>query len=796
MCTIYRKMKNCVLIIGCLISCHIAFAQTSTIEVVGKVIERNSKEAVEFATVMIADADTKDPLTGTTTDADGNFSLSTTAQRFYVEVSFIGYVTQKITDITITNGKVDLQTIVLGENSQTLDEVVVRAEKSQTEFKLDKRVFNVGKDLSSTGASALEVLNNVPSVNVSIEGTISLRGSSGVQILINGKPSVLASEEGNALGTITAEMIDKIEVITNPSAKYDAEGTAGIINIVIKKEEKNGLNGAITVNTGTPNNHSVGLSLNRRTDKFNLFSQIGAGYRTFPSDNETINSDLLNKTTITSAGDSEKNENFYNLILGTDYHINDYNVLSLTGHFAYEIETEYADIDFRSRDENQSVNAEWNREEATEATNPKWEYDLQYKKDFQDHKDHTLLFSALGNFFGKDQSSIFDNTTSFGTRPNSEQQTRTDFKEAVYTFKLDYTKPISKEFTFETGAQYVINDATNDYAVSEQLNNEWVDDEALTNIFDYDQKVLGVYGTGAYEGKKFGIKVGLRMENTDLSTLLVTTNEKNQQRFTNLFPSAHTSYKVNDQFSLQAGYSRRIYRPRLWSLNPFFNLRNNFSIRTGNPDLLPEFTDAYEINSIYIAGPASFNFGLYYRYTTDVVERVVTFENNVSTSKPLNIGTNGATGVEFNAKYTASKWLTLNADFNYNYFNREGTFEATSFDFNADQWSSRMTAKLKLPADFDFEVTGNYQSAFQNVQSVISENLFADLGLRKKILKGKAILNLSVRDVFASRISERVTNQSSFYLYSRSQRGRFVTVGLSYGFGRGEAMEFSGQKHF
>ncbi len=784
------------LVFACLISYQIAFAQNSAIEVVGKVIESNSKEAVEFATVMIADADTKDPLTGTTTDADGNFSLSTTAERFYVEVSFIGYVAQKITDITITNGKVDLQTIVLGENSQTLDEVVVRAEKSQTEFKLDKRVFNVGKDLSSTGASALEVLNNVPSVNVSIEGTISLRGSSGVQILINGKPSVLASEEGNALGTITAEMIDKIEVMTNPSAKYDAEGTAGIINIVIKKEEKNGLNGAITVNTGTPNNHSVGLSLNRRTDKFNLFSQIGAGYRTFPSDNETINTDLLNKTTITSAGNSEKNENFYNLILGTDYHINDYNVLSLTGHFAYEIETEYADIDFRSRDENQSVNAEWNRDEATEATNPKWEYDLQYKKDFQDNKDHTLLFSALGHFFGKDQSSIFDNTTSFGTRPNSEQQTRTDFKEAVYTFKLDYTKPISEQFTFETGAQYVINDATNDYAVSEQLNNEWVDDEALTNIFDYDQKVLGVYGTGAYEGKKFGIKVGLRMENTDLRTLLVTTNEKNQQRFTNLFPSAHTSYKVNDQFSLQAGYSRRIYRPRLWSLNPFFNLRNNFSIRTGNPDLLPEFTDAYEVNSIYIAGPASFNFGVYYRYTTDVIERVATFENNISTSKPLNIGTNRATGVEFNAKYTASKWLTLNADFNYNYFNREGDFEATSFDFNADQWSSRMTAKFKLPADFDFEVTGNYQSAFKNIQSVISENLFADLGLRKKILKGKAILNLSVRDVFASRISERETNQSSFYLYSRSQRGRFVTVGLSYGFGRGEAMEFSGQKHF
>jgi hypothetical protein len=212
-------MKKWILFFGLLMSSHFAFAQNPTIEVIGKVVESTSKETVEFATVMIADATTKDPLKGTTTDADGNFSLRTTASSFYVEVSFIGYVTQKITDIKIVNGKVDLQTIVLGENSQTLDEVVVRAEKSQTEFKLDKRVFNVGKDLSSTGASALEVLNNVPSVNVSIEGEISLRGSSGVQILINGKPSVLASEEGNALGTITAEMIEKIEVITTPAAK-------------------------------------------------------------------------------------------------------------------------------------------------------------------------------------------------------------------------------------------------------------------------------------------------------------------------------------------------------------------------------------------------------------------------------------------------------------------------------------------------------------------------------------------------------------------------------------------------
>ena len=223
------------------------FAQKKGIEITGIVVEGINQKPIEFATVMIADKETKQPITGATTGTDGSFSLRSSTKNFYVEISFIGYVTKQIQDISVEAGKVNLGKIALEGNSENLGEVVVQGEKSTTEFKLDKRVFNVGKDLSSTGASALEVLNNVPSVNVNIEGEISLRGSSGVQVLINGKPSVIASEQGNALGTITADMIEKVEVITNPSAKYDAEGTSGIINIVLKKEERKGINGSVTL---------------------------------------------------------------------------------------------------------------------------------------------------------------------------------------------------------------------------------------------------------------------------------------------------------------------------------------------------------------------------------------------------------------------------------------------------------------------------------------------------------------------------------------------------------------------
>ncbi|MEM7382002.1 MAG: TonB-dependent receptor [Bacteroidota bacterium] len=789
------KFKICMLLTGLLLFSSISLkAQDSSTLIKGTIVEKASGQPIAFATVMIGDSATEKPISGTTSLDDGSFSVETKERNFFIAISFIGFKTKTYDQPEAVNGTIDLGIVVLEEDAAQLEEVVVEGELSQTEFKLDKRVFNVGKDLSSTGASALDVLNNVPSVNVNIEGQISLRGSQGVQVLINGKPSIIASEEGNTLGTITADMIDRVEVITNPSAKYDAEGTAGIINIVIKKEEREGLNGSVSVNTGAPENNSVGISINRRTEKLNLFSQIGVGFRDLPNDIETRNQDRINNTTILTIGEQFRNENYYNFVLGADYYLSPDDVITLSGNFALELEDQPSTTNFTALDENQDTSSQWVRTETTEATNPKFQYELQYKKDFEGDEDHSLLFSALGNFFGKDQSSEFLDTTISGDDNDATQRTRTDFKEAVFTFKLDYTLPISEKWSLETGTQYVMNDVSNDFEVNDLVDGIFVNDPGLTNIFEFDQKVLGFYGTGAYEGKKWGIKGGLRLEQTDLNTLLATTDESNAQNYTNLFPSAHTSYKFTERISLQAGYSRMIYRPRLWDLNPFFNIRNNFNIRQGNPELMPEFTDSYEITSIFLVGKTSMNLGLYHRYTTDVIERVSFFENNVNTVRPLNIGTNRSTGIEFNTKYSPAKWLTFNGDFNYNRFTRNGLFEETSFDFEADRWTAKLMAKLKLPAGIDFEATGNYRSQYQTVQGEISELAFLDLGMRKKLFKGKGVLNLSVRDAFASRINENEIIQEDFSIYSRRLRGTFVAFGFSYGFGKGEAMEFSGQR--
>lgn len=767
----------------------------NAITIKGTVVDGNDGSPIPYATAVAKVPGTEEVLAGTTTDDDGQFALTTDNKNVTIEISFIGYGKKLISEFTVRDGVANLGKIQLQQNSESLNEVAVTAEKSTVEFKLDKRVFNVGKDISSTGMGALDVLNNVPSVNVDIEGQISLRGNTGVQILINGKPSVLADEQSNALGTLTADMIESIEVITNPSAKYEAEGTSGIINIILKKEEKKGFNGSASVNTGWPHNHSVGVSLNQRTENFNFFTQFGGGYRSLPRYSESWNQSLEDNSLVESDGVSYRNEQFYNITLGSDYYINDFNTITLSGNFAYEIESGPGETHFDIYDGLGQLESSYDRVETTSATNPKYQYDLQYKKQFKNDEDHVLMFSTLGSFFGKDQESEFENQYTFGTEAGSGQLTETDFYQADYTFKLDYTNPITDKLTLETGALYEINDVGNDYSVDTNHNGQWFLDSNFTNNFEYDQKVFGAYATGAYEGEKWGVKVGLRAENTYLHTLLTTTDESNVQNYTNLFPTLHTSYKFTSRFSLQAGYSRRIFRPRLWDLNPFFNIQNNYNIRTGNPNLLPEYADSYELTGIMIFEKASLTTSIYHLYTTDVVERVSYFQDNVTITTPQNVGTRNKTGFELNGKYAPAKWFSVNGDFNYGYFTRTGTFEDQNFDFNGNQWSVKFTTKFKLPADIDLELTPNYQSSYKTVQGEVSGFAFADAGIRKKIWKGKAVINLGVRDIFASRIRESLVTQPTFESYSFSQRGRFVTLGFSYSFGKGEAMSYTGRRH-
>lgn len=765
--------------------------------IIGTVVDRSTSKPLDYATIAVIDNADQSVVAGGITDENGEFSVQSPKSNIHIEVSFLGYNTLVVEDIEVKNGKADLQTIAVQPDQEMLSEVTVTAEKSQTTFELDKRVFNVGKDLTTAGGSALDVLNNVPSVEVNIEGEISLRGNTNVKILINGKPSVMAS--ANTIRTIASEMIEKVEVITNPSAKYDAEGTTGIINIVLKKEDREGLNGAATLNVGSPTNHSVGLSLNKRTEKLNLFSQLGVGDRTLLSTNKGLTIDRQNDNpySLLSDGSGGRKEQFYNVILGTDYNINPLNVVTLSGHFAYEIEDEFADTYYNKLDSDNTSTATSFRNEDTEATNPKYQYDLSYKKSFADNEDRSLTASFVGSFFGKDQTSEYKNTGSSGDFQDFLQSSNNDYSQANYAFQADYLHPFSKTTEFETGVKYEINDISNDYELFDYIDNQWVSNPGFTNLFNYDQKVMGVYATYAFELEKFGMKLGMRFEDTDLDTYLQTTDTYNEINYSNVFPTLHTSYKVTEAFSLQLGYSKRIQRPNMWSLNPFTSFRDNLNLRTGNPELLPEFTDVIEMNAIQVWGLGSLSASLYHSRTSDVITSIITVQDSLTISKPYNLGTSRNTGLELNASVDPVKWWSISMDANWVSFTREGMLESKSFDFSNTSWSSRLTNKFKFPWDIEAEIRADYQSKVEGVQGISDDRLYGDFGVKKKFMKGRAVVNFSVRDVFKSRKFISTSDLDDFYRYSERLRGgRQMVLGFSYGFGKGEAMEFSGHKMF
>jgi outer membrane receptor protein involved in Fe transport len=377
------------------------------------------------------------------------------------------------------------------------------------------------------------------------------------------------------------------------------------------------------------------------------------------------------------------------------------------------------------------------------------------------------------------------------------QKITTDFHQANYTIKGDYTNPINERFSIETGSAYTLNDIANDYTVNNWENNNWIFDPNLSNNFSLNQKVFGGYATIAYELENLGIKGGIRIENTDLRTYLINNQTENTQNYTDWFPSMHTSYKFSNLFSIQAGYSRRIFRPRLWDLNPFFNIKDNYYIRVGNPDLLPQYADSYELTSIFSFKQFSFNTSIYHLYTSNVIEWVSTLKDGIIYYSPLNIGTNAKTGVSIDGKYSPFKWININGDFNYGTYIRQGIYNDENFDKRGEQWETKLTTKFKLKYDIEFEIKGHYQSAFKTVQGDFSGTAFADVGLRKKFFKGKLIFDISVRDILDSRKRESYVYESNYEAYSLHHRGRHIKIGLSYGFGKGEAMTYQGgRRHF
>lgn len=770
----------------------VIFAQSSgnTLTIKGKVIDDQTNVPLSYSTISLYSQTDKKLITGTITDDAGAFVLEAQAGAYFIRIEFLAYQAQEVLNIVLTNAPIDLGTIKLQAEAATLNEVVVQAEKSSMQFALDKKIFNVGKDLGNSGGNAADILDNIPSVSVDVEGNVSMRGSGNVRILIDGKPSGLMSFKGaDGLRQLMGNQIERVEVITNPSARYEAEGMAGIINIVLKKEHSQGLNGAFDVTAGYPDNYSAGFNLNYRKEKLNFFLNSGISYRNSPGKNYLYQEVYGPDTTFITNQTTDRNQVQLseNIRLGADYFFNANNIL--TSSFSYNhsngkhISTiEYRDYLF-SLDNPESITTRTQDEVEIE---PNMEYVLNYKRSFKG-EGHELTAEARyqDNWENSDQDFVerfFTPDYSPSGQADFLQRSDNDETEKQWLFQVDYVYPFAKEGKFEAGLRSNFREMTNDYLVEEFIGDHWESLEGLSNNFNYNENIHAAYAIFGNKKGRFSYQAGVRAELSDITTLLLQTNQRNTKNYVNFFPSLHLTYDLPRENALQVSYSRRVRRPRYRDLNPFFTFTDNRNFFSGNPDLQPEFTDSYEISHIKYMDQASITTSIYYRYTTGEIERIRRVdENGYSTTRPENLSTENAYGAEFTASYTPYKWWKLDGNLNFFRAITDGANLDASFKSDTYSWLGRLTSRFTVWGNTDFQLRGNYDAPRKTTQGTRKAGYFLDFAISRDILHDNATITFNVTDVFNSRRWRSITQGANFYSEGDFQwRQRQINLSINY----------------
>jgi len=817
------------------------------VTITGKVIDKDVNQPLEYATVAFFSKTENKIVTGGITDLEGNFSIAVPTGTYDITVEYISYKKLTLSDRNLDKDT-NLGTLGIVIDAQSLNEVTVVAERTTVEIKLDKKVYNIGQDLTTSGGTVSDALNNVPSVSVDIEGGISLRGNENVRILINGKPSAMAGfGDTNVLSQLPAEAIERVEVITSPSARYDAEGTAGILNIILRQKETLGFNGSLNLNVGDPDNYGVSANLNLRKEKYNLFTNLGWRYFDAPrtSFSDATYFDRFNDEGELVSPEFERiredqyverlNRN-YNGNIGIEYFINDKS--SITGSLFYRY-GEDADLSSNESDRfngGSLVEQTFRREKQTEEDNS-YQFSLNYINKFDDAGQELTVDFQYGKDKEIQETGISENyllTQQINPDPFQREEVYTTEKQNEYLFQADYVLPIGEDSRFEAGYRDNYERQNTDYDLFQEdiaTRNLFLND-TISNIFDYTEHVTAIYSQYGTKWGKFSFLLGLRLENTRLKGDIdsrLTEEELNdafgfpiQTDFDNnylgLFPTVNLIYNLADEDdkeeSVTFGYNRRINRPRGWFINPFPSRSSRTNVFQGNPNLQPAFASAFDIGYLKRWDDLTLTTSIYYQHETDAFERVE--ENtgqqtsdgiDIIRTIPVNLSTNKRTGAELGVLYNPAKWLRLNSSFNFFQFETEGDFNGVDYGAKNTSWFARFSSKVTLPAKIDWQTNAFYSGARQDAQTD-TEGIFSmDLAFSKEIFKDKATIALNVRDVFNSRKRQALTTTEFFSRYSEMQwRPRQITLSIMYRFnqqkkqqrnreqngGNGDEMEFEG----
>jgi outer membrane receptor protein involved in Fe transport len=755
-----------------------AFAQSPEFTIKGKVVDAKTKQPLPYVTITLLSSSQK--VKETASDENGNYILKSVSGNYQLKVEFMSFKTFISESFKMNQDLV--QNISLEEEVHQLEEVNVVAEKSAVELKLDKKVFNVGKDILSRGGSANDILNNVPSVNVDVAGVVSLRGNNSVTVLINGKPSILAANNG--LSQISAANIEKVEVITNPSAAYEAQGGGGIINIILKKNSLKGFNGSLQAGIGNPENYNMNANVSYKTEKINLFSNLGYRELNVYGYNKQFQRNSSNGVTsiLNQYDDNKRNYSTVSLYFGGDYYINDKNTLTGSYYRSKNTNRENTQYNYNYSDVNNAADSIISRSQKYVEPQIYNVLELNYAKTF-DKKDKKWTSSLQYVFWNDNENQYIDQQRTFPDQSPVSNLYTNDIESSNDIFiKSDFVNPISENSKIEMGIRSDLRAIRSDYytILDDMLQ------EQFTNKLKYDENLYSAYFQFGSKIKRFNYLLGLRSELSDIKISDRKNTFNNSKNYINLFPTVHLVYNLTSKTDLQLSYSKRINRPRFWQLNPFSGLSDLRNLTVGNPDLNPMFTDSFEFTVLAKPGKFSINPSVYYKHTTNFFEYIVErTDENYFINTPVNLGTENRYGAEVSTTYNPTKWLRLSLDFNYYHFKQDGEYKGVSYNAEDQTWLSSFRSVVKFPKIISGDFSFRYRGKNQGVQTLTEPQYSANLGLSKDFLQEKMSVTLNVNNLFDSQIRKSETKTSSYYLESEfKSQGRYVNVTVIYRFNR------------
>ena len=760
--------------------------------ITGKVVDRETNQPLEYATITLKNNNRPDLIQGGITDAEGNFRIESFPGQYDINIEFISFATYRQNSVSIESN-LNLGTIALEIDTNELEEVELIGEQTQVEIRLDKRIYNVGKDITVRGGSVADVLGNIPSITVDVEGNVALRGNNNVRILINGKPSGLVGISGtNGLRQLPSESIEKVEVITSPSARYDAEGTGGILNIILKKQERSGFNGNFNINGGIPETLRGTATVNWKTKKLNLFSTNTIGRRTSISnglsENEYFNGEDTNSYLFEKGKTNRKRDQLF-LSLGAEYFIDDSSSFTLNGFFR----------------DNEGINDgvvtinELNAKGGNPiSTNERRQYEPEFDESFQisglyekkfNDKGHELSATYQYEESAEDELAEITSLQTFPfIRINDNEEVNTLESQKRILAQVDYVYPLDENTQVELGYRGTFNTIETDYEVVFIENNIPTIDTDLTNVLVYKEYVNAAYAQFGKKINQFSILLGLRMEDSNIVIDQRTTSDYTNKRYTNWFPTVNLSYEIDEKESLTLGYAKRIRRPRGFFLNPFPSRNSVTNFFQGNPDLNPASTGSFDLGYLKRLKKFTLNGSIYYQRTTsnfqfvneDTGETVIlSGDPNDPNSDlvivpvlrrgPINLSKNKRYGGEVNLTFTPNRKIRLNANFNVYSNEVIGTYNGFVFDAKNISWSSRFISSINFGKGTSWQNQLFFRGPRVTAQSKSKPLGGLSTAINKDIFKDKGTLSFRISDVFNTQKYRTDTFTDTFNSYTEFQ---------------------------